>query len=70
MSKPSTIKMLIIAEATRIIDLLDTIPEEHLKYTYGSDREKSELKKKMAELRRDTVTMEKLLYTYVSEVNK
>lgn len=60
MPKPSTIKMLIVAEATRVLELLDSIPEEHLGYVLGSCKEKAELKVKMAELRRDTIAMEKL----------
>jgi cell division protein FtsB len=66
-----TIKMLILAEATRVMELLNKIPEENLKnmYEYSSDvaRNKAELKAKMAELRRDTMAMENIIYTWVSK---
>lgn len=70
MAEPNTLKMLILAESARITELLNTIPESELNYRYSYDyaKDKAELKAKMAELRRDTIAMEKRLYAWkVSE---
>jgi hypothetical protein len=65
MSKATTVKALILAESARIIELLNLIPDENLKYSnWEYSKEKAELKAKMAELRRDTIALEKILYTY------
>lgn len=64
MSNPATLKMLILAQAARIAELLRQIPEEDLKPGWAFTKEKAELKAKMAELRRDTVALEKLMYDW------
>lgn len=65
MNNPKTLKMLILAEAARIAELLEKIPEGEMKFCYGrNDKEFAELKVKMSELRRDTKSLEKYMYTY------
>lgn len=54
------LKKLIIAEAKRVIELLEMPVEEQPSY-YAYDPLNAELKGKMKELRRDTIRLEKQL---------
>jgi len=56
------LKLLIIAECYRIIEILEKVPDKDLKASsYWCIDDKAELKNKMHELRRDTVAFQNKL---------
>lgn len=63
----NTTKILVIVEATRVLELLNSIPDKDLNANCFGDYQKgkAELKNKMCELRRDTIALEKMI-TYSS----
>ena len=59
-----TLRMSIKSNALRCVELLDEIPVGAMNTSYAYGVQKSELKAKRKELRRDTGRMEKLLKTF------
>ena len=66
MDSRQTLKMLVIVNAKRVIEILETLPANELNNScyLNSQSLKAELKAKMHELRRDTVRVERALTTW------
>ena len=59
-----TLKALIIAQASRVAELLGELKAQNMNCHLESQELKAELKAKMHELRRDTVRLEKVLHEW------
>ena len=62
--KIDSTKALLKLELERVIELLETESEDLWCPSYRTFKNKSELKSKMSESRRDMIRLEKLMYDY------